>query len=192
MTCDVFVDRSKTRTVRVQDDAGKPLAGATAAGLTASWPLVFPLKEATCTVCALDPARPRLLVFYHAGRKLAGKLTVRGDEKEAPAVRLVPVGSVQGCVRDSDGQPLAGVEVRASFANGTVQELGRQLKQGRAVVRTDKDGRFRLEGGIADLKFGLGLTQGRTYLVGAPRLGPRQVASGKMLDLGDIRVKPGN
>lgn len=190
--CDLFVERGQTLKVRVQDAAGKPLTGTTVAGLTATWPVVFPLKEATCTVYALDPARPRTLVFYHAGKKLAAKLTVGGDEKEPVSVRLTPVGSVRGRLVDGDGLPLVGIEVRASYVGSVGQELERQLNQGREVLRTDKDGRFHLEGVVPELKFGLSLNKGRTYFVGEPRIGQRQVASAKELDLGTLRVKPGN
>ena len=190
--CDLFVERGKTLTVQVQDADGKPLPGATIGGMTASWPNVFPLKEASCTVYALDPQKPRTLVFYHVGRKLAGKLTVRGDEKEPPAVRLSAVGSVRGRLVDLDGQPLAGIEVRPSYPAPAAQELERQLNQGHEAVRTDKDGRFRLEGVIPDLKFGLSLVKGRTYFVGEPRIGQRQVVSGKELGLGTLPIKRGN
>jgi RNA polymerase sigma factor (sigma-70 family) len=190
--CDLFAERGKTLTVRVQDPEGKPLVGATVGGLTASWPVVFPVKEASCTIYALNPERPRTLVFYHAGRKLAGKLTVRGDEKEPATVRLSAVGSVRGRLVDVDGQPLSSIEVRPSYSGNAAQELERQLNQGQEVIRTDRDGRFRLEGVIPDLKFSLGLAKGRTYFLGEPRIGQRLVAPGKELDLGNLRVKPGN
>jgi hypothetical protein len=170
-----------------------PLSGAIAAGLTASWPMVFPLRqEAKCTALALDSARPRQLIFYHTGRKLAGTVTVRGDEKKTVAVRLAPVGSVRGRVVDVDGLPMAGVTVATWYSDDPASELARYLRQGREAVRTDREGRFLLDGVVPDLKFGLSLTQGRTFLVGEPRIGSRQVAPGKVLDLGDLRVKPGN
>src|SRR5262249_27531609 len=168
VTCDVFVDRGKTLTVNVQDAEGKPLAGATAAGLTASWPITFPLDGASCTVYALPPQRPRSLVFYHAGRKLAGRLTVRGDEKEAPAVRLGPAGSATGRIFDLDGQPIAGALVSANYVDHSARELERHLGQGREAARTDKDGRFRLEGVVPGMKFGLNLQKGSHYLIGEP------------------------
>ena len=75
------------------------------AGMTATWPNTFTLKGDRCTVYALDPKRPRQLAFYHAGRMLAGTLTVRGDEKEPPTVRLLPLGCVTARVLDGDGLP---------------------------------------------------------------------------------------
>jgi len=40
-----------------------------------------------------EPVTP---IFYHAKRRLSGALTVRGDEKETPVVRLARTGSVIG------------------------------------------------------------------------------------------------
>jgi hypothetical protein len=115
---------------------------------------------------------------------------VRGDEKEPPTVRLVPTGTVTGRVLDIDGLPRAGVEIGFSFPNGPASELFRQMQPQRAPLRTDKDGRFRLEGAIPDLKFGLSMNKGREYYAGEPRLGLKQVGSGKTLDLGEFRTRP--
>ena len=62
--------------------------------------------------------------------------------------------------------------------------------QGREAVRTDKECRFRLEGLVPGMKFSLTLRHGGSYLVGEPRIGLKEVAAGKTLDLGDVRVKP--
>ena len=86
-------------------------------------------------------------------------------------------------------RPIAGADVGLSSANDIVSELYRRLEQQREPVRTDKDGHFRLEGVVPDLKFGLNLRKGNAYLVGEPRIGQRQVASGQTLDLGDLRTK---
>jgi protocatechuate 3,4-dioxygenase beta subunit len=190
ITCDLFLDRGQTLTVQIQDSAGKPLPGALVSGMTASGPTTFPLREASCTVYALDPEKPRQLVFFHPGRKLAGQLTVRGDEKESPAVGLLPTGAVTGRVLDADGQLVAGAEIDLSLPGETAQELYRQLNQRREAVRTDRDGGFRLEGLVPGLKFGLSIRQGRTFLVGEPRIGLKEVGAGKTLDLGDIRTRP--
>jgi RNA polymerase sigma factor (sigma-70 family) len=190
VTRDLFVDRGETRTVKVQDADGRPLKGAFVAGMTASWPITFPLDGASCTVYALDPKEPRLLVFYHPEKKLAGTLTVRGDEKEEPAVRLAPAGSVSGRLLDADGQPQDDVEVAPVGLDKTVRELYRQLDQRRGPVRTDRNGRFRLEGVVPGVKFQLSLRQGRTFLVGEPRIGTKEIKPGQSLDLGDVRTKP--
>jgi protocatechuate 3,4-dioxygenase beta subunit len=188
--CDLFLDRGRTLTVKVQDADGRPLAGALVAGMTASWPITFPLRDASCTVYALDPTEPRTVVIFHVERKLAGTLTVRGDEKEPLSVRLVPTGTLAGRLLDADGQPVAGVHVDLTAADGTVRELYRQLRERGESVRTDRDGRFRLTGLVPGVKFGLSLRQGSTFLVGEPRIGMKEVKPGQSLDLGEVRTRP--
>jgi hypothetical protein len=189
VTCDLFVDPGKTQKVNIQGPDGKPLSGTMVSGMTAAWPIAFSLKEDSCTVYALDPARPRQVVFLHPERKLAGTLMVRGDEKEPSTVRLVPTGTVTGRLLDSDGQPLAEVEVSLNFSGDIPSELYRRLYLGRPPTRTDRNGHFRLEGAVPDLKFGLNLRKGKVYLVGEPRIGLKQVGSGATLDMGDMRTK---
>jgi RNA polymerase sigma factor (sigma-70 family) len=189
--CDLFVERGTTQIIKIEDPEGKPLTGTTVAGMTASGWDTFPIKDSVCTVFALDSKKPRRVLFIHAERKLAGSLTLRGDEKEPPVVRLGPAGSVIGRVLDRDGQPLSGASIDLSSPDRTARELYRQLRQRQATIRTDKDGRFRIEGIVPEVKFTLGIVRGRTFFVGEPRIGARQVKPGETLDLGAVRVKPG-
>jgi RNA polymerase sigma factor (sigma-70 family) len=189
--CNLFLDRGQTLTVKIEDAEGQPLKGTTVAGVTAGWPNTMPIRDASCTIFALDPKKPRRLLVYHAERKLAGSLMVRGDEKEPPVARLAPTGSVTGRVLDRDGQPIAGADVQLSSPEQIASELYRQLSQRQKAIHTDKDGRFRIDGIVPEVKFNLNIYQGRTFLVGEPRIGVRQVKSGATLDLGDVRTKPG-
>jgi hypothetical protein len=190
VTCDLTVERGRTLAVRVQDPDGKPVAGAGVAGLTdASW-AIHTLPSADATIYALDAARPRRLVFLHSQRRLAGTVTVRGDEHVPPVARLAPTGAVAGRVLDADGQPVAGAKVILSSPSGPAERLYRKLAESREPVRTDPDGRFRLEGIVPDLAFTLGIYKGSTLLVGKPRIGAREVKSGATLDLGDVTTEP--
>ncbi len=188
--CDLFVERGQTMTVKIADADGKPLRGTTVSGLTASWPITFPIQDATCTVFALDPKKPRRLLFVHTERKLAGSLTVRGDEKEPPVARLGRAGSVIGRVLDGDGQPITGADINLESSDKAAGELYRQLRQRQQVVRTGKDGRFRIEGIVPDINFTLNIYRGRTFLIGEPRIDVWQVKADETLDLGAIRVRP--
>jgi RNA polymerase sigma factor (sigma-70 family) len=191
--CDLFVERGATQTIRIEDPDGKPLMGATVAGVQLKWPLVFPIKTATCTIFALDPKMPRRLFFFHPERNLAGSLTVRGDEKGPLTVRLVPVGAVTGRLLDGEEQPVAGADVELDAPGGAYDAarlLYSQLQQRRPPIRTDKEGRFRLEGIVPDVQFTLNIYRGRTFFVGEPGIGARQVKQGQTLDLGDVCVKP--
>jgi RNA polymerase sigma factor (sigma-70 family) len=190
VVCDLFVIRGQTLSVKVRDAEGKPLTGVAIAGLSATGSIVPFLGGDACTVFAMDPKKPRRLTFLHSERQLAGTLTVRGDEKEPPTVRLVSTGSVTGRLLDIDGHALAGVEIGLAFDDRDARELYRRIEGECSPVRTDKEGRFRIDGAVSGLKFGLSLRQGRIYLAGEPRIGLRQVAPGQRLDLGDIRTKP--
>lgn len=190
VACDLFVDRGHTLTVHLQGPDGQPLPEAHVDGLTSSWPSTFLPQQAACTVHTLDPKIPRQVVFYHPERRLAGALTVRGDEKEPPTVRLARTGTVIGRVLDANGEAVVGAEVGLWFSERTFRELFERLNQQREPFRTDPDGHFRLEGLVPDLKFGLGIYQRRTFLVGEPRIGEKQVGPGQTLDLGDVRTKP--
>jgi RNA polymerase sigma factor (sigma-70 family) len=190
VTCDLHLERGRTLTVKVHDAEGKPLTGAAVSGLSATASVVPSLRGDACTVLALDPKKPRRLIFLHLGRQLGGTLTVRGDEKEPATIRLMSTGTVIGRLLDGDGHALAGVEINPAFDDGDARYLYDRLDPDRLSVRTDKDGRFRLEGVVPGLKFGLSLRHGRKYLAGDPRIGPRQVKPGETLDLGDRRTIP--
>jgi RNA polymerase sigma factor (sigma-70 family) len=187
---ELFVDRGVTARIAVQDADGKPLTGAWAAGLTDHWPITYKLPEATATVYALNPEKPRTMAFFHAEKKLGGTATVRGDEKEPVAVKLRPLGQVSGRLLDMDGNALDGVEVSLNPPGAIGRELYRfAVPTGKSVI-TDKDGRFHLESVVPDLKFWLNLRRERTFFVGEPRIGVKQIKPGETLDLGDRRVKP--
>jgi hypothetical protein len=154
----------------------------------------FVAPKAECTVVALDPPQPRQVVFYHPKRHLAGTLLVRGDEKEPLTVRLAPTGTVIGCIKDTDGQPFQGAEINiGSFGLPMSPSLGYlyvHLSFTGLPVRTDKQGRFRLEGVVPDEKFTVGIRRRGAFLDGGSRTRGLQVKAGETLDLGDILVKP--
>jgi RNA polymerase sigma factor (sigma-70 family) len=187
--CDVFVERGQRRTLRIEDADGKPLTGTSVGGVTATWPDAMTVKDANCTIFALDPKSPRRLFFYHAQRRLVGTLLLRGDEKEPVVVRLGRATPVIGRLLTNDGQPLAGADIYLNWMDAIANQLYGGVEK-RPKVRTDKEGRFRFEGIVPELKFQLGIIRGETIFLGEPPIGTRQVKAGATLDLGDVRVKP--
>jgi predicted alpha/beta-hydrolase family hydrolase len=187
---DLFVDAGRTLTVSLQGPDGKPLPRDVVDGVMNSWPGTLVPEKSACALHVLDPEIPRQVVFYHPGRQLAGRLTVRGDEKEPPVVRLAPTGTVTGRVLDLDGRPLPGADVHLWSPDDTVRDLFRLAESKGEPVRTDKDGRFRLGGLVPDMKLGFQIYRGKTFLVSEPRVGPLQVGPGKTQDLGDFRTRP--
>jgi hypothetical protein len=189
---DVFLERGRTLTVHLEDADGKPLTGCQAGDLTDQhWP-TFALKEASCAVYALRANHPRQLAFVHPQRRLAGLLTLRGDEKEVSIVRLQRTGSMIGRVLDAEGQPVAGVLVRTDIlGNEAARSVDTQLRWQREPIRTGADGRFRIDNVVPHLEHNFILTKGKTYLAIDPPFDLPKVQSAQILDLGEIRTKPG-
>jgi len=189
VTLDLHLHRGKTAKLAIRDPEGQPLAGAIVSGVTAAWPITFAVKSAECAVYALDPAKPRTLAIYHPGRNFGAAVAVRGDEAQPVLANLQPAGTVTGRILDADGQPLAGADVLVSFPAYAGSELERYRQQQRSPVRTDKDGRFKLEGVVPGLKFAFnGVRKGAMLFIPAARPQLKEVTTGEMLDLGDIRT----
>jgi hypothetical protein len=189
VTCDLELDPGLTRTGTVLGPDGQPLAGATVLGLTAVWPNPMLLKDAAFTAVALDPSSSRDLLFVHVERRLAGRLTLRGDEKERPAVKLEPWGVLTGRLVDADGRPLAGARMQVNYPGYIpVAWMERQREE----MRTDRDGRFRVERVIPGMKLSLGASAGTAFLLlgDAPNgLIQVSVAAGELKDLANLRAK---
>jgi hypothetical protein len=187
---ELAVERGKTAAIALEDPDGKPLTGVVVSGLTAFWPITFKLNQATATVFALDPAKPRRLLFVHPQKNLGATAVVRGDEKEPVVVKLGPLGAVTGRLLDTDGSPLGGARVVLAFPDRIASELYRYLDRTSPVIQTDKEGKFTLPGIVPNVKFQLQTNIGNTYFVGEPRIGAHEVTAGKTLDLGERKLKP--
>jgi RNA polymerase sigma factor (sigma-70 family) len=189
VTCDLELDPGLTQTGTVLGPDGQPLVGAAVLGLTAVWPKPASLRDAGFTAVALDTSSPRDLLFIHAERKLDGHLTLRGDEKETPAVKLEPWGALVGRVVDADGQPLAGVRMQVTYPRYIpVAWMERHPEE----IQTDRDGRLRVERLMPRMKISLGASAGKAFLLlgNAPNgLMQVSVAAGETKDLGDLRAK---
>jgi RNA polymerase sigma factor (sigma-70 family) len=190
-TCNIVLRPGRTLSGIVLDPSGKPLAGARMRGRTASsqwWP--EPLKTAEFEVLALEPDRARVVQFAHADKGLAGFLVVRPEDKGPLAVRLAPAGTLTGRVVNHQGRLLADLEVGAFFDDPPArrgQEKEKPPDGSFPGVRTGKDGRFRIEGLAAGLRYRLIILQGATLY--DPKMSqPPTVEPGQARDLGDVRV----
>jgi RNA polymerase sigma factor (sigma-70 family) len=186
-SCTVYVDPGRTASVQIEDPDGKPLPGTFVSGLTALWPIAFPLTEPRCTVYAIG-ATPRTVLFYHKARRLGAAIEVRGDEKQPLQVRLAPTAALTGHVLDRDGKPLSGIRVQL-WMQDVGNELLRILGEPTKRVTTDESGRFLLDGLVPSSDVGIVLYRGTNRLEIQRRIGIRRVPPGTMLDLGEIRSK---
>ena len=123
-------------------------------------------------ITSLDPRYPRGLIFYHAEKKLVKIVEVRTDDKGPLVVRLEPFGAITGRLVDAAGKPKASVAVYPLLGKKQQYSLPAELVFTNSLYRpllsstslTDKEGRFRIEGLAAGLKYDLGVTYRRRFI----------------------------
>jgi RNA polymerase sigma factor (sigma-70 family) len=175
---DLELGPSRTLNGTVQGPDGKPLSGVAVYGLTPANAFVSQtLKTEAFAVMGLDLKRTRELLFYHPEKNLGFFKEIPGNEPEPLTISLQPCGSATGRVVDKDGQPLPGLALNF-YRQGLRGPGGRDAK-------TDKDGRFRVEGLVPGQKYRLSPAN----LPGAQmHLEVLVVESAKTSDLGQITI----
>jgi hypothetical protein len=172
ITCDLVVVPARSMKGTVLGPDGKPLPGAR----QYRWDT---LPGSEFTVWGLPEGKlpkPRVIDFVHEGKKLAGFVTVHGDEKEPLQVRMQPWGAITGRLVTPQGEPLSGVEVSCTAQVGD--------------VFSDKSGRFRIEGLTPGLKHGVYASkEGRVQTILGDEPKNLIAKPGETLDLGDLKVK---
>jgi hypothetical protein len=169
---------------------GKPLAGATVAGLGGVFDGVRTLAGPDFTATLVDPARPRYLMARHSGRNLAGAVAIKG---EGPVeLKLEPAATVTGRLVDADGRPIAGARLGVGYQGE--KDVATPSTSGRSQderILTDRDGRFRVEGLVAGLKTMLWASRdGRPLKTGEAFLEGINLRPGEAKDLGDVTAVP--
>jgi RNA polymerase sigma factor (sigma-70 family) len=196
----------RTLTGTVVGPEGKPLAGAVGIlarvaqppfGIRANQGLRIDKDSAQFTLDGIDPRQPPLLIFRHPEKKLALRLEVRGDEKDPLTARLQPGGKLTGRILDAAGQPLA--DARIDLLLGQKAGPFSQPNTFVSAAKTDKEGRFTLEGIVPET--GLMLLIGVTARAGPGRtihaVNDLTWKAGEAKDLGDVKTQfkpkpPGN
>jgi RNA polymerase sigma factor (sigma-70 family) len=200
---DVALATGRSLSGTVVGPDGQPLAGAHAAGLSAT-PKFFDrsagkLDGAAFTVSALHHTKPRALLFVHPEKKLAKMVKVRPDEAGPLVVRLEPSGALAGRFVDAGGKPLAGLKVRALLnynpedTRGLPAEVRYNAQAWGKLINgettTDGKGKFRIDGLVPGLKYLLNVQKEMEFLGGFTRDG-LTVEPGKVTDLGELKDKP--
>jgi RNA polymerase sigma factor (sigma-70 family) len=195
VTFDIELDPGRTVTGSLLGPDGKPVAGATACGLTyhphhmrGNFAISREnqvLQGDTFTAVALEPEVPRTLTFVHKARKLIGQTVLKG-EKAPLVVRLQPWGELTGRLVDAAGKPLGNVGIWLRYPPLPAPGLNPLEK----IIRTDGQGRFRVEGLLPGLEHEITLRGEKRddKLSAGAALQKLVVASGEVKDLGDIRV----
>ncbi len=117
-----------------------------------------------------------------------GHVLLAADAKEPVTVRLQPGAVLTGRAVDEDGKPLAGVSVNIGYQAPEIYGLVKEAF-GDNFVKTDSEGRFRVEGIFPGMKFVFGFAKGRDFLVPDKKYLYLTLEEGTR-DLGDIVAKP--
>jgi hypothetical protein len=196
LAIDLELDPGRKTCGRLVGPNGKPVTGATAYGLRVH-PWGRPesagqeLRSNTFTATLLDGKRPRTLFFLQVERKLVGRVSVRGDEKEAAPVRMQPWGVLTGRLVGGDNTPRAGVTLWWRYPSLPSPNMLPPTRE----FQTDREGRFRIEGLMPGLKFEIVRLDDRKKPVPLSTDGAVKdltMKVGQTRDLGDVRVKGPN
>jgi hypothetical protein len=171
---DIEIDPGKTVTGKIVGPDGEPVAGVLVGGTSQNFP------TAEFRIPAIDPKRPKTLYLFQYEKKLGTALHIKGDESMPLTVKLQKCATLTGRLLDEDGQPRAGVELMGKNVDGNFYGFF-------GGGKTDKDGRFKIEGIMPGVKVGLATSKPGTItgtVVEQITLKP-----GETIDLGDVKSK---
>ncbi len=182
------VATSKPRMVSLVDAEGKPVVGATTEGMTA-YPYDYepPLRAAMLPLLGLHPERWRQITFFDEQRSLIGQVAARGDGTSPYTVRMLPWATVTGRVVDGEENPRKDatlVNARASSDEALDPTVGKI-----SPVKTDEDGRFRINKLVPGLKYSAAIYVEAGKFTGTA-FENLTVKPGEVRDLGTIHLSP--
>jgi hypothetical protein len=187
---DIFLERESVLAVKIQDVEGRPLTDFWATGLRPErGQMRVRIKGDSCPAYGVEADKPRLMVFYHRGRKLAGTLTLKGDEKR-PVAKLGQLGAIKGRLIDAVGKPLAGVVVDVHYLDREAEGIHLFVHEAKQAV-TDASGAFALDELIPEVGFELAVRRGKMRFEREtkPAGSAIQVRPGECRDLGMLKLK---
>ena len=125
MTLELQVDPGRTVKGTIVGPDGQPIVGGVEIHTLDVFqgPQQTPRNSSTFEVKGL-PSGAYRLDFFHAGRKLAGSLRLKGDETGDLTVKLQPWGTVIGRVVDEEGKPRTDVELFSPIRDRPDPERG--------------------------------------------------------------------
>ena len=127
-------------------------------------------------------------MLLHPDRKLAGSVTLKGDETSPVVVKLAPAGSISGRAVD-DGAPLSNVKVDVNFSNNIARELYRFSDLKTASHTTDAEGRFRIDNLVPGERFVVDFQEGDSYFRAILKREERTAESGKVREYNDLKIR---
>jgi RNA polymerase sigma factor (sigma-70 family) len=174
---DVTLDPGWTFTGTVLGPDGRPLAGALGMGIGL-------LKTPEFTIRGFNPHRPEGLLFRHPEQGLVGAGRPPKDNGGSITVRLEPGAALAGRLLDAEGRPETDVGLKVYFRPREGPKKAGQNEYGtHERIRTDREGRFRIQALPAGYLFRLLIEKGDDLISGDG------LRAGQTKDLGDVRMK---
>ena len=176
MKRDVTLDPGWTITGVVLGPDGQPLAGAFGMG-------IGQLKTAEFTMRGFSPRESREILFRHPAKGLIGLASPPRTDGASITVRLQPGAAVAGRLVDADGRPQADVTLSVRFSPKEGPARKADYRYSSHEIRTDREGRFRVEALLPGYPLQLWRSKGN------PMLDGDGLRWGQTKDLGDVRMK---
>jgi RNA polymerase sigma factor (sigma-70 family) len=179
--CDITVDPGWTFKATVEGPAGRPLPGARVCNLNGDrrW-LGGPTAAAEFTG-RFNPRHPWGIVVRHPDKDLVGITQPPKENGDNVTAKLGPGAAVAGRLVGPDGAPMGSVRVQLSFRPKGWAGWHDYWPNS---IRTDADGRFRVEGLLPDCEYRLSAEAGEVQMGTGLR-------PGETKPLGDIRLRRG-
>ena len=149
---------------------GKPLVGARSFGLSDRGWSHEAMKTAEFTVEAFNPRGPRDVFFRHPEKGLVGVARPPKENGGMVIVRMEPGATITGRLVDADGVPRADVGLNVWFRHKEKPLYFEWSEYPPGRIKTDREGRFRLEALLPEYQFRLQDDTGEVQLL-APSLG---------------------
>jgi RNA polymerase sigma factor (sigma-70 family) len=184
---DLVLDPGKALTVQVRGPDGKPLEGVRAHGQFAREYWGHDLLPAEFTLYGLEPGQGRTLLLEHGEKKLVARREIKGDERGPVVVTLQAAAAVVGRLVDDEGRPLKHAPIDVLFRPGKDAPLHMHSRD----LRTDADGKFRIEGLLPGLSYSATVLPPEQRYRGAI-FEELSLKAGETRDLGKVKPKKGN
>jgi protocatechuate 3,4-dioxygenase beta subunit len=182
----ITLDPGVAASITLTDPDGKPLKGVVAYGVPRiGYQWTKPAAGDTVRAVAIDPDRPRPVLFLHPERGLGARFQPKPGDPGPWTVKLTPTATVTGRLVDADGQPAAGAAVWLHVKYPWQSDLAPPWDGPQARTKTDAAGRFTFTHVIGDADCVMRAFADRTVLGEFPV----RAKPGETKDLGTIRAE---
>jgi protocatechuate 3,4-dioxygenase beta subunit len=176
---DITLDRGWTVTGKVEGPDGKPVVGSRVYNLNSQRSWNRPPMQSAEFTAGFNPRWRHEILFIHPEKRLFGVAVPPKENGGSVTVKLLPTASYTGRLVGPDGKPLGGVELEVMFRAKAGWSWSPYFP-GR--VKTDGEGRFRVEALLPGYEFSLSGDKGE-LLFG-------DLHPGQAKDAGDVQLKP--